>query len=36
MIILAYKVDLHGENNVSATKDLSPYLEDVGDSNLRM
>jgi hypothetical protein len=34
----AYKVDLPGEYNVSDTfniKNLSPYLEDVGDSNLR-
>ena len=33
-----YKVDLPGEYNVSTTlnvKDLSPYLEDVDDSNLR-
>jgi hypothetical protein len=34
----AYKVDLPGEYNVSTTfnvKDLSPYLEDVDDSDLR-
>ena len=34
----AYKVDLPGDYNVSATfnvKDLSPYLEDLEDSDLR-
>jgi hypothetical protein len=34
----AYKVDLPGEYNVSATfkvKDLSPSLKDVDDSDLR-
>jgi hypothetical protein len=34
----AYKVDLPDEYNISATfnvKDLSPYLEDVDDSDLK-
>jgi hypothetical protein len=34
----AYKVDLPGEYNISGTfnvKDLSPYLEDVDDSDLK-